>query len=327
MEEPRPEANLLWNQTVTLHETPPPPSSETSTDTTRQVGFALFGAPTGTPVVYLHGLPGSRFEGLLWDKAAFKLNIKLIALDRPGLGLSQLQSNRTLKEYPKDVACVVERLHLEQYYILGVSGGGPYAIACASQEGRSLLPGLQYVGVAAGLGPRNLPNNGMGIIQRMSFLAMDWVPGGLVGWFWDVMLGRAARNPDPMVFDKKIKAAFAGAKGPEMAIYDDPDVVKAMTASLRGAFAQGGKGYVREAEIVSQDWGFELGSVSKVRMWYGEKDTLAPPAVGEALTARIPDAVCEVMLGETHTTLIALHQERILKQLLGQVVESESSNI
>lgn len=281
------------------------------------IGFAEFGASSGFPVLHFHGLPGSRFEALMWDKTAKKLNIRLIALDRPGMGLSTHDASRVLADYPRDVSDLVQHLQLEEYAILSVSGGGPYAIACAAQRG-TLLPGLQTVGVVAGLGPRDLTQKGMGVVQKLSFIAMDWIPGSAVGWFWDWAVGSSARNPDPEVLAKAVKKGLAAAaKGPDKSFYEDEDIVHASTESLRGAFMQGSKGYVREAEIVTQPWGFNLETATGVKLWYGEKDELAPWAVGEALAAKIPGAVLVKFDGETHAGTALRHQERILKELCG----------
>ncbi|KAL6408899.1 putative alpha beta hydrolase [Ilyonectria robusta] len=294
-------------------------------DTDRKIGFAEYGSKSGTPVVYLHGLPGSRFEASLWEANATALDVRLIGLDRPGMGLSTRDSARTMTAYAGDVATVAQHLKLDKYFILAVSGGGGYALACAAQKDK--LPGLQGVGVVGGLGPRNMTQQGMGLIQRLSFHAMDWVPNGVVGWMWDSMIGKSARNPDPTVLEKAVKKLLATeVKGADTDIAKDENNMRILTDSLRGAFIQGSHGYVHEASLVVKPWGFDLEDIKgiQVRLWYGEKDNLAPPAAGKAMADKIPNAVFTRYEGESHTSSVMRHQKEILTALCGLSIDPES---
>ncbi|KAH7121835.1 putative hydrolases or acyltransferase [Dactylonectria estremocensis] len=294
-------------------------------DSKRDIGFAEYGSQSGSPVFYFHGLPGSRFEALFWEANATALGVRLIALDRPGMGLSTRDSARTMPGYPADVAAVAKHLKLERYFVLAVSGGSGYALACAEQKDQ--LPGLQGVGVVGGLGPRNLTQKGMGLIQRLSYYAMDWVPHGAVGWLWDAMIGKSARNPDPTVLEKAVRKGLKmEAKGPDAEIVKDENILRALADSLRGAFAQGSHGYVDEASLVVKPWGFNLEDIKdvQVRLWYGEKDELAPPAVGKAMADKIPGAVFTEFEGESHTASVVKHQQVILTELCGLETENAS---
>ncbi|KAF7552869.1 hypothetical protein G7Z17_g4045 [Cylindrodendrum hubeiense] len=291
----------------------------------RAVGFAEYGSKSGTAVIYLHGLPGSRFEASLWEANATALDVRLIALDRPGMGLSTHHPDRTMTTYPADVAAVAKHLQLAKYFILAVSGGGGYALACASRTDQLL--GLQGVGVVGGLGPRNMTQQGMGLIQRLSFHAMDWIPNGVVGWMWDAMIGKSARNRDTTVLDKAVRKLLAKeVKGPDDDIANDESNIRSLTSSLRGAFIQGSHGYVREASLVVKPWGFDLEDINgiQVRLWYGEKDDLAPPAVGKAMADKIVGAVFTMYEGESHTASVMRHQKEILTALCGLSVNEAS---
>jgi pimeloyl-ACP methyl ester carboxylesterase len=97
----------------------------------RQLGYAEWGDSAGGPLLFFHGWPGSRLEGRLGDEAAKTCRVRLIALDRPGMGLSDFQSRRALVDWPDDVVQLADALGLERFAVLGISGGGPYAAACA----------------------------------------------------------------------------------------------------------------------------------------------------------------------------------------------------
>ena len=133
----------------------------------RSLSFARFGDPSGKPVFYFHGFPGSRLEPQSNHDAFLKAGIQLLALDRPGIGHSTRKNKRKLLDWPDDLVEIAKILKLEKFSILGVSGGGPYALACARA-----IPGyLNKVTVACGPGPMDAPNatSGMMLSNRVMF--------------------------------------------------------------------------------------------------------------------------------------------------------------
>src|SRR6059036_1757124 len=97
----------------------------------RKIGYAEFGDPEGALMFFFHGWPGSRLQGAIVDAAGKKLGLRVIAPDRPGIGLSDFQPDRKLLDWPPAIAEMAEQLGGEKFYVLGLSGGGPYVAACA----------------------------------------------------------------------------------------------------------------------------------------------------------------------------------------------------
>jgi len=99
----------------------------------RTLGYAEYGAPDGRPVFVFHGFPGSRLTWSAFDPqdCAGELGLRVIAPERPGYGLSEFQRGRELLDWPEDVLALADPLGLERFAVLGLSGGGPYAAACA----------------------------------------------------------------------------------------------------------------------------------------------------------------------------------------------------
>lgn len=97
-----------------------------------RTGYAEVGNPHGPPVVYLHGNPGSRLEVNFptTRRAAEQLGIRLLAPDRPGIGIFSFHSF-SLREYPQLIGRFADALGLERFAVIGLSGGGNYASACA----------------------------------------------------------------------------------------------------------------------------------------------------------------------------------------------------
>jgi pimeloyl-ACP methyl ester carboxylesterase len=99
-----------------------------------QVLFHLtYGPPNSSTIFYFHGSPSSRLEWNLFasEGLAEKLNIRVIAPDRPGLGLSDFQPGPRIGDWPADVIALADDLGVARFAVLGYSGGGPYAASCA----------------------------------------------------------------------------------------------------------------------------------------------------------------------------------------------------
>jgi pimeloyl-ACP methyl ester carboxylesterase len=94
----------------------------------RRLGCAEYGDPDAMPVLYCHGFPSCRLEPSMLPVSG----IRLIALDRPGYGLSDPLPGRTLLDWPRDVEAAADALGLGPFAVAGVSGGAPYAASCAA---------------------------------------------------------------------------------------------------------------------------------------------------------------------------------------------------
>ena len=126
----------------------------------RRLGYAEWGDRGGWPLLYFHGWPGSRLEARLGDEAARTKGVRLIAVDRPGMGLSDYEPGRTLVDWPDDVLELAAALALERFAVLGISGGGPYAAVCAWK----LAGQLKRAGIVSCLAPPDVS----GVIAGMS---------------------------------------------------------------------------------------------------------------------------------------------------------------
>ena len=124
----------------------------------RKLGYGEYGGPTGQPVSYVPGFPSSRIEGAALDPEASRVGARIIAIDRAGYGLSSPHKERTLLSHAQDVEALTNHLGLQRYGVLGISGGGTYALACA----RALpVEKLRAVAIVCGLGSPDMGYSGM----------------------------------------------------------------------------------------------------------------------------------------------------------------------
>ena len=98
----------------------------------RLLAYTDIGAPGGPVVMYFHGAPSSRLDTTVFEDAFAALDVRMVSADRPGYGGSSPQPGRHREDWPSDVAALADRLGVERFAVMGVSSGGPYAVACSA---------------------------------------------------------------------------------------------------------------------------------------------------------------------------------------------------
>ncbi|KAF5647355.1 alpha beta hydrolase [Fusarium sp. NRRL 25303] len=279
----------------------------------RKVSYAVYGAQgdDAPTFIYLHGFPGSHHEGYVISSAAAQHGVRVIAPTRPGYGDSTFQKNRRILDYPKDILELADILNIEGFAVLGVSGGGPYAIACLKDLPPDRLVGI---GTVAGVMPMSFSTQGMLTMTRLMFNVAPYATG-VVGWITDRVLGNTARDtkhPEKLeeMMDKDISARSASDKE----VWEThPDFRKSLGRATREAMKQGGYATAWEARLFGSDWGFKLEDVKvekgKMIMWHGDLDVNVPIGVSEKAVQLMPRAELRVMKGESHMSLMVRVEE------------------
>ena len=124
-------ANLLPKRTATFTSSPVPlprGNENFTLDNGDTLGFSTCGPSEAPALFYFHGQSGSRLQGLGFAAIAENIGLRIICPDRPGIGLSTFDSSRRLLDYPAHIAQLARHLGLEDYRVIGGSGGGPYAL-------------------------------------------------------------------------------------------------------------------------------------------------------------------------------------------------------
>jgi len=274
----------------------------------RRLGFAGYGDPGGRPLFYFHGFPASRLEAALADEAASRLGLRVIAPDRPGIGLSDFQPGRSIGDWPADVAELADALGLGRFGVLGVSGGAPYALACAAK----IPERLATVGIVGGLGPLEIPGSATGMTALNSFFLLLFrrAPG----------LGRALFEPLALAmrhWPRQLFACFtATVPTADREALDRPGIRPLFHASMGEALRQGARGAMWELSLYSRPWPFAVEKITtEVRLWHGELDVTVPAALGHRLAAALPRCRSRFLPGEGHFSLPLNHMEIILRTL------------
>ena len=99
----------------------------------RRLGYAEFGDPSGPVVLWFHSTLGARRQfPMLGRRAAERLGLRVIIVERPGTGLSDSHRYAAVTDWVPDMAQVADALDAERLGVVGLSGGGPYALACGA---------------------------------------------------------------------------------------------------------------------------------------------------------------------------------------------------
>jgi pimeloyl-ACP methyl ester carboxylesterase len=275
----------------------------------RRLGYAEYGRRGGDPLFYFHGLPASRLEAAFLDPVARRRGVHVVSVDRPGFGLSDPAPLRSLRSFADDVVALAIELGIGRFGVLGVSAGGPYALACAFQ-----IPArLCAVGVVGGLGPvyEDWAAAGMRWHARLAFrLAREapwllWpVHGALVGNFMRFCPGLTHR------------IVVAAAPMADSRVLRRPEVRAPLIASLRESMRQGPGGALQDLRLLARPWGFRSQDIAiPIDLWHGEDDLVVPPEHSRHQAAALPRSRVRFLPAEGHFSLPIEHMDEILGTL------------
>jgi len=260
------------------------------------------------PVVFgLHGTPGSSRQVAIDDKPVREAGVRLICPDRPGYGLSTFHPGRTLPGFADDIAWLADHLAIERFSVMGVSGGGPHAAACAW----ALPDRVVAAGLVSGVGPLADPGaeDGMMPMNRAVTHAARRAPA-IVRPAFALMATVGRRWPE-----RAMKAFEGQIPPPDADVLRRPDVRAAFLDDLRRASRTSARSAVQDFTLFARDWGFRLEDISvPVHIWQGDVDRNVPPAHARLQAQRIPGAVLHECPGEGHL-LVVDHLAEILRTL------------
>jgi pimeloyl-ACP methyl ester carboxylesterase len=286
--------------------------SQTNQIDDRRLGYAEFGDPHGKPVFYFHGFPGSRLEAEVVAKDAQRLGLRLVSVDRPGMGLSSFQPRRQILDWPEDVRRLADQLGFERFSVIGLSGGVPYAAACAYSIGKRMDNCI----LVSGLGPPELGMDGMKPIYRYLIYMARIVPVWLLRFVLWYLGGRYRGSPEGEAH--LLDWYRSGSNEADMVILEDEEMGRLLIEAALEGFLQGTKGLAWDAKLIFKRWGFSLQDITfeRVYLWHGEQDDLLPVAMAERMAAYIPHCRPHYCAREGHLSLAYNQLEAIANEIL-----------
>ncbi|BBX70050.1 alpha/beta fold hydrolase [Mycolicibacterium psychrotolerans] len=262
----------------------------------RRIGFAEFGDPQGRPIFWLHGTPGGRRQIPVEARLYAENNgIRLIGVDRPGIGSSTPHAYGRVIDFAEDLEAIADVLGIGKMVIIGLSGGGPYTLGAAAAMPERVVA----VGVLGGVAPtQGADAIGGGIMGKVGVpvapvlehvgSSLSMVATGLIRLIKPIAepalylyAGISPAGDRRLLVRPEFKAMFLD------------DLLNGSRKQLAAPFA--------DVVVFARDWGFRLDEVKvPVRWWHGDRDHIVPFAHGRHVVSMLPDAELYTLSGESH---------------------------
>lgn len=276
----------------------------------RSLAYAEYGDPGGEPVLVFHGFPGSRLVAELGDEPGAALGARVVGVDRPGWGRSDFKPRRSVLDWPDDVGELTAQLGIDRFSVIALSGGGPYAAACAYlMAGRvrraAIVSAIAPLGANPG-GTREdpFPARLTGALYRLAPRAAWWTWLGL----------SAVARIDPDWFLSRLLPLLPEA---DRRVFALPDVRRLLLRDFREALRRGWRGPRYEMTLNWRPWGFRLEDLPiPLDIWQGLEDTAVPASSARYLASVVPHSRVNLLPGHGHVSVMVEHMDQILKKVL-----------
>ncbi|MEY2501943.1 MAG: hypothetical protein QOI07_2277 [Verrucomicrobiota bacterium] len=274
------------------------------------VALSEYGDAQGAPVFFCHGWPSSRTMAELAHDAAAELGARIISPDRPGIRDSPFQPNRRLIDWPPLLSEIADRLGIDRFRILAVSGGAPYAYA----SGWMMPERVEKIAVVSGAPPLDelKDHDGLLPIHRRMLALRETRPWVLKSLFHLARPFVAMRMPirlRPLLL-KFLQPCDAN-------VLRESRSFEVCFESARQAWRSSAIGVMTDAEIYATPWGFPLEEVRvPVALWHGTKDRTFAQRLAKDVAARLPNCEFHLVEDAGHYSLPIRHIREILKDLM-----------
>jgi pimeloyl-ACP methyl ester carboxylesterase len=271
----------------------------------RTLAYLEVGDPQGPLVLHNHGGPGSRLEARLLADSAAANGIRLVCVDRPGMGQSTDQKERSYAGWADDLVTIADALGQQAFGVTGWSEGGPWALAAAAYIDPARLRHVSSIapGSYGAFGDNSAAQYLSKIDALGGMLALRFKPGFRLMY---VALGLTA---------KRFRTSFSEQIRKNVNDYDReillrPEIGQAFADSCAECFAHGSDGLVRDAELLYRRWSFDVKQIERpVHMWQGLDDLLVPDPINKAVADAMPGSVWHPVAGAGHFVAVGAGNE------------------
>ena len=258
----------------------------------RKLGYAVFGRGERS-VLWFHGTPGGRRQIPPAARAyAEARGLRIIGIERPGIGDSSPHLYAQLHDFAEDVARVLDELALERCVVVGLSGGGPYAMACAHS-----LDQVRACAVLGGVAPSRGPEaieRGVTTLARFAPL-IEPVHRPL-----GAALSLAVRSAHPLA-SQAYDLFMSVSREADKAVFAAPGIKQMFLDDMLKASRSGLRSLLFDFMLFSRPWGFALADIEvPVHFWHGDADPFVPLEHGRHQAALVPRSSFSLQPGMSH---------------------------
>ncbi|MEZ5144504.1 MAG: alpha/beta hydrolase [Acidimicrobiales bacterium] len=260
----------------------------------RALGYAEWGDPDGRPIIWCHGTPGARKQ-IPPDGPALaeEHGVRLIGIERPGTGLSTPYRYGKVLDWTGDLDACLDKLGIDRFGIVGLSGGGPYVLAACHAMADRVVAGA----VLGGIGPTRGEEAAPGY-TRLLPLAEPLIT------FLRLPLGEVlthAIRPLRTMADHGFQLYMRVAPAADRPVMRRPEMKAMFLYDLTESCEGGLRAPVTDLVVFGREWGFSLRDIEvPVKFWHGDADGIVPLSHGEFQAAMVPGAEFQLCPGGGH---------------------------
>ncbi|WP_341243106.1 alpha/beta hydrolase [uncultured Nocardioides sp.] len=277
----------------------------------RRLSFAEYGVPRGRAVVWMHGTPGARRQvPVEARRLALEQGLRIIGVDRPGIGSSTPYLYPDLLDWTHDLEHLLDALGVDSTHLIGLSGGGPYVLAAGAALPERVHGIAVLGGVAPTVGPDAAEGGAISLAVRLApLLALGRVPLG-------VAMNQLVRLAKPVA--GSFLDLYAAVQPPgDRTLLSRPEFRAMFVDDLLNGNRFQSTAPINDLLLFCREWGFAPADVRvPVRWWHGDDDHIVPLRHGRHVVDRLPDAELTVIEGESHLGGLGVVEE-VLGTLLG----------
>ena len=258
----------------------------------RRLAWRAWGDQAGRPVLRLQGTPGSRLSIPPLHREWSGQRLRVIMADRPGFGLSTRFAGHRVVDVADDYAALLDQLELDAVAVLGISGGGPHALAFAVRHPDR----VRALSIVAGVPP--LIDSDVSSVPTANAVSYKLAKCG-----WEALHPFTEKERTVMLADPVagLRASMSGAPQDDQRIMSEPTWQRSHSLGVREALRQGGEGWTDETMAILSPWGFEPQEVtSHVSWWAGAADINCPLSAVRRYVGSLPSAQLHVWEGAGH---------------------------
>jgi pimeloyl-ACP methyl ester carboxylesterase len=262
----------------------------------RHLSYLEVGDLQGPLVIHNHGGPSSRLEARLLADSASKNRLRLICVDRPGMGQSTPQKERSYSGWANDLVAIADALGHHEFGVTGWSEGGPWALAAGAYIDPARLRHVSSIapGSYGAFGDNSAADYLSKIDALGGTLALRFKPGFRLMYWTLAFTAKHFRDS----FVKQIRSSLNDY---DQKLLLQPEVATAFGDACAECFAHGSSGLVRDAELLYRSWAFDVSTIERpVHMWQGLDDKLVPDPINKAVADAMPGAVWHPVEGAGH---------------------------
>ena len=253
-------------------------------------------------MVYFHGTASSRLEVQLLRELASKSDLQIIGVDRPGYGLSTFNQRKQLEGFNSDVNSLAEHLGINQFAILGWSGGGVFALsylACHPERVTKAViagtPSLPFDVSTA----HNMPFARFIMkIPYLGFFAMERMR---------IQVLKANGDISAFLKSKQGKQMLHACSRSDLKFFSDPAWMTLMYRSMAEAFRQGDgvKAVLMEHQAFMKPWSFSFSRIpaGKLVILQGSQDKTCRVANAYLIAKNVLGSQLDVFEGAGHCVM------------------------